>query len=72
MFNPGDDVLVTFEGGEFPGEVLKLESSGYVLCRIHPDPLWDFGSASSRVMPEQIVAVRKSAVQPAVLTMENS
>ena len=61
---PGDSVTVSLDGGEFPGEVLKLESSGFVLCKIHPDPEWDFGLASPRVMPEQVVAVRKSAVHP--------
>lgn len=54
----GDDVLVSFDGGQFPGEVLKVETSGYVLCRIHTDPEWDFGRSSPRVMPEQVVAVR--------------
>lgn len=55
----GDDVIVSFDGGKFPGEVLKVEQhSDYVLCRIHTDPEWDFGRSSPRVMPEQIVAVR--------------
>lgn len=60
----GDDVLVSFEGAEFPGEVLKVERSGYVLCKIHVDSLWDFGFASPRVMPEQVVAVRMGSVRP--------
>ena len=65
-FGPGDDVLVDFEGdGDWwPGEVLKMESSGYVRCKIHIDPLADFGRASARVMPEQTVAVRRSRVRP--------
>lgn len=62
---PGDDVLVELDGGEFPGEILKLEKSGFVLCKIHPDPLHDFGAASPRVMPEQVVAVRMGAVRKA-------
>lgn len=61
--NPGDDVVVDFDGAEFPGEILKVEQSGYVLCRVHVDPMWDFGSASSRVMPEQVVAVRRGRVR---------
>lgn len=65
LLKPGDDVLVSLKGGEFPGEVLKVEGSGYVLCRIHSDPAWDFGGPSARVDPEQIVAVRMSAVRPA-------
>ena len=48
---PGDDVLVDFEGHEWPGEVLRVENSGYVICNIHTDPLLDFGSSSARVMP---------------------
>jgi hypothetical protein len=59
----GDDVWVEFDGAEWPGEVLRVESSGYVLCRIHVDPEWDFGRASSRVMPEQTVAVRVGKVR---------
>lgn len=65
MFNPGDDVLVTFEGAEFPGEVLKLEKSGYILCRVITDPEWDYGFASPRIMPEQVVAVRHGRVRKA-------
>lgn len=63
---PGDDVLVEFEGAEFPGEVLKIEKSGYVLCRVLFDPEWDFGRASARVMPEQVVAVRQGRIKPVV------
>jgi hypothetical protein len=66
LFERGDDVLVELDGGEFPGEVLKTESSsGFVLCRIHTDPEWDFGVASPRVMPEQVVAVRTGNVKAA-------
>jgi hypothetical protein len=65
LFERGDDVLVDFDGGEFPGEVLKSEASGYVLCRIHTDPEWDFGMSSAWVMPEQVVAVRTGNIKPA-------
>lgn len=61
---PGDDVWVDFEGNEWPGAVEKLESSGYVRCRIHVDPEWDFGRGGARVMPEQTVAVRSTHVRP--------
>ena len=60
----GDDVVVEFDGGEFPGEVIKPEHSGYILCRIHTDPLWDYGRASARIMPVQTVAVRVGRVRP--------
>jgi hypothetical protein len=59
----GDDVWVDFEGKKWPGEVLKREASGYVLCKIHTDPCWDFGSSSARIMPEQTVAVRANSVR---------
>lgn len=66
MIASGDDVLVTFEGREWPGTVLKLENSGYVLCRVHfNDPLWDFGRQGARIDPEQIVAVRSGHVREA-------
>lgn len=62
---PREDVWVDFEGHEWAGIVLKVETSGYLLCRIHvDDPEWDFGSASGRVMPQQIVAVRSGHVRP--------
>jgi hypothetical protein len=64
--SPGDDVLVDLAGDDewWPGEVLKVETSGFVLCRVHVDPAWDFGGSSSRVMPEQTVAVRRNYVRP--------
>jgi hypothetical protein len=62
-FAEGDDVLVKISGGVFRGEVLKTERSGFVVCRVHTDPEWDYGSSSARVMPEQIVAVRVNYVR---------
>jgi hypothetical protein len=62
---PGDDVWVDFEGNEWPGEVLKVERSGYVRCQVHfNDPAWDFGRGGARVMPEQTVAVRTTHIRP--------
>lgn len=64
-FKPGDDVWVEFEENEWPGVVERVENSGYIRCRVHfHDPVWDFGRASARVMPEQTVAVRQSRVRP--------
>lgn len=60
----GDDVIVDFEGAEFPGEIIKPEHSGYILCKIHTDPCWDYGRGGSRIMPEQVVAVRVNRVRP--------
>lgn len=61
-YKPGDDVWVDLVGGKFPAEVLQVEKSGYVLCKAHLDPYWDYGQSSSRLDPEQIVAVRIGAV----------
>ncbi|AER47629.1 hypothetical protein DS6A_75 [Mycobacterium phage DS6A] len=55
---------VDFDGAEHPGEVLKVEGGGYLLCMIHTDPEWDYGRASARVMPEQVVAARITHVRP--------
>jgi hypothetical protein len=63
-FEVGDDVWVDLEDNEWPGEVIKVESSGYVLCKVHVDPAWDFGRASAHVDPEQIVAVRAKRLRP--------
>jgi hypothetical protein len=60
---PGDDVWVEFEGNDWPGTVEKIEGSGYVRCRIHVDPEWDFGCASARFMSEQTVAVRATHIR---------
>jgi hypothetical protein len=45
-------------------DVIKVERSGYVLCRIHTDSAWDFGRQSARIMPEQTVAVKTNRVRP--------
>lgn len=60
LYKPGDDVLVDFEGTDdwWPAEVLRSESSGYVICRAHIDPLHDFGSSGPRISAEQTLAVR--------------
>jgi hypothetical protein len=61
----GTDVLVDFDGGTFVGEIVKAEHGGYVLAKIHVDPLHDFGRASARIDPEQVVAVRSGHVKAA-------
>ena len=58
MWAPGDDVTVTFMGKESAGEVVSVhKTSGYILCRIHTDPTWDYGSAT-HLDPEPFVCVR--------------
>jgi len=62
-FNPGDDVIVNFQGAECPGEVvLVYRSSGFILTRIHIDPEIDFGGVSPRLDPEPLVCVREENV----------
>jgi hypothetical protein len=61
---PGDAIWVDFEGKEWPAELVKVEKSGYLLCRVHfNDPVWDFGRGGARIMPEQMVAVRSKRVR---------
>lgn len=62
-FKPGDDVLVEFDGGEFPGEVQKIEHGDWVRATIRTDPTWDFGASSARVDIDQTVMVRIGAVR---------
>jgi hypothetical protein len=65
IFHPGEDVEIDFEGADewWPAEVLRCESSGYVICKTHIDPTHDFGSSSPRISPEQTVAVRTGRVR---------
>lgn len=64
MFHPGDDVMVEFEGGEWPGEVERVHG-GWVIARIAIDPVWDFGQISPDISPIMTVAVRDKYVRPA-------
>lgn len=62
--SPGQDVIVVFEGGEWPGEVERV-SGGWVFARIMIDPEWDFGRISPDISPIMTVAVRETYVRPA-------
>ncbi|TXH48181.1 MAG: hypothetical protein E6Q97_25275 [Desulfurellales bacterium] len=55
-YQPGDDVIVTFDELDHPGEVLNT-TGDYVMCRIHTDPEWDYGAITSRLAPESTVMV---------------
>ena len=61
-YNPGDSVWVDFDGGEFPGEVLKNEH-GWVMAVIRTDPTWDYGAASARVAIDQTVCVQTRSLR---------
>lgn len=62
MFRQGDDVIVAFEGGEWDGEVERVQN-GWVIARIMVDPEWDFGSLMM-TPPIMTVAVREKYVKP--------
>lgn len=63
MFSPGDDVLVTFDGEECPGEVIE-NRNGWILARVMIDPVADFGSLTPRLSPVSQVMVRDKDVRP--------
>ena len=66
IFQPGDDVIVNFQGQETPGEVLATyKASGFILTKIHIDPELDYGEMGSQLDPETTVCVRESNVQHA-------
>ena len=63
MYKIGDDVIVEFKGREAAGEVVQVfKSSGYLFCRIHIDPTWDYGRAGSALDPEPFICIRESQV----------
>lgn len=57
MFSKGDDVVVRFAGRDHVGKVIS-EQNGWILCRIHIDPLWNYGSLNDRLGEISIVCVR--------------
>lgn len=59
---PGDDVIVTFDGEDCPGEVLDVRN-GWILAKILIDPALDFGSISARLDPQPLVMVRDRDVR---------
>lgn len=61
-FGPGEDVIVSFDGGEWPGEIERV-NSGWVIARIMIDPEWDFGKLSPNISPIMTVAVRDKYVR---------
>lgn len=65
-YKVGDDVTVEFKGHRTAGEVVDIyKSSGYILCRIHIDPNWDYGELSEDLDPEPFVCIRENRVKPA-------
>lgn len=66
IFQRGQDVWVEFSGHQHRGEVIE-HNGAWVLCRIHADPAWDYGTISARLDPTPTVCVREKHVQPAEL-----
>jgi hypothetical protein len=65
-FKTGQVVVVRFQGRKHQGEVIAVSKrTGYVMCRIIRDPLWDYGSINARLDPEPTVCVKDSDVRHA-------
>lgn len=62
MYEPGQDVLVTFDGVECPGEVLE-HTRGRVQARITIDPVTDHGDVTPMLGVQSIVNVRETDVR---------
>lgn len=70
MYSPGEDVLVDIGDREHPAEVINHRGN-WVLAVIRPDPLWDYGTATSRMdAARQTVCVPECRVRYAA--SENS
>lgn len=65
MFSVGQDVVVTFDGEDCPGEVLDVRN-GWILAKVLIDPLADWGVQGPRLAPVSQVMVRERDVRPAV------
>lgn len=66
-FKVGDDVTVEFKGHKTFGEVVEVyKTSGYILCRIHIDPTWDYGDGAANLDPEPYVCIRQNLVTLAI------
>lgn len=62
MFDAGQDVIVTFDGEDYPGEVIE-NRRGFVLAKVLIDPTADHGRMSSNLSPVSEVMVREGDVR---------
>jgi hypothetical protein len=62
MFDPGQDVIVTFDGVECPGEVIEVKH-GWILAKVLIDPNSDHGGISPTLSPVSQVMVREGDVR---------
>lgn len=61
--NPGDDVIVDFEGIPHLGHIERIER-GWARCKILVDAEADYGSITPRLDPIQTVMVPMARVTP--------
>lgn len=62
MFSPGEDVIVVFDGEEYPAEVIE-HRRGRVMARARIDPTSDHGAVTSMLGVESIVNVSETDVR---------
>ena len=62
-YEPGQDVIVEFQGIEHRGEVIT-HGRGHVLCTIVVNGDADYGSITPRLAPYSTVCVAESKVRP--------
>jgi hypothetical protein len=62
MFDPGQDVIVTFDGEDCQGEVIESKH-GWILAKVLIDPASDHGGISPTLSPVSQVMVRESDVR---------
>lgn len=62
MFSPGQDVVVTFDGEEYQGEVIE-QHRGWVMARVLIDPNIDHGEVGRMLGVAPIVNVRETDVR---------
>ena len=62
--NPGDSIIIEFEGEEHAGECIS-HRNGWVRARMLIDPDLDYGSITPRLAPISEVCVRESHVRKA-------
>lgn len=61
-FQQGDDVLVTFNGHESPGEYVASRN-GFHECRIAIDPIADYGRVTPALGLYSVVFVRAEDIR---------
>lgn len=62
-FNPGDDVVVEFDGLEHAGVVEQCMGKGWLRCKIRIDSSADYGNMTPRLGVESVVCVRETDVR---------